>query len=405
MKTKINIINNPKIRFPGFKSAWKEKSLSELYYFLQTNSLSRSQLNYEAGSVKNIHYGDIHMKYKSGFYIQNENVPYITSFDASRIKTESYCKEGDLVVADASEDYKDIAKAIELIDLGGQKILAGLHTFLLRKKEQKKIATGFSQYLMQLISVRKQIMRSATGISVLGISKANISKIKVSIPSYEEQQKISSFLRSVDLWIENLRMQKDEYESYKKGMMRKVFSQEIRFKDDKGKVFPKWKEKKLGEVCDIKTGKKDVNEGNPNGKYPFFTCAKEHTYSDYYSFDCEAILIAGNGEVGLCQKYSGKFEAYQRTYVLSAFTINPDYLFTILNSKFKEEMLNQRQMGAMPYIKLGMLKNFLVTIPASLEQQKIADFLSSMDKIIESKQQQITQTEQWKKSLMQNLFA
>lgn len=60
-----------------------------------------------------------------------------------------------------------------------------------------------------------------------------------------------------------------------------------------------WQTKKLGEICDIKTGKKDVNQGNPNGQYPFFTCAREHTYSDEYSFDMEALLVAGNGRLGM----------------------------------------------------------------------------------------------------------
>lgn len=80
-----------------------------------------------------------------------------------------------------------------------------------------------------------------------------------------------------------------------------------------------WQTKRLGDLCDIKTGKKDVNEGNPDGKYPFFTCAREHTYSDEYSFDTEALLVAGNGDVGHVSYYKGKFEAYQRTYVLSGF--------------------------------------------------------------------------------------
>ena len=77
----------------------------------------------------------------------------------------------------------------------------------------------------------------------------------------------------------------------------------------------------LGDKCQIRTGKKDVNEGNPNGEYTFFTCAKEITYSDVYSFDTEAILISGNGAgVGYTHYYNGKFEAYQRTYVLNEFT-------------------------------------------------------------------------------------
>ena len=76
---------------------------------------------------------------------------------------------------------------------------------------------------------------------------------------------------------------------------------------------------KLENLCEIKTGKKDVNQGNPEGKYPFFTCALEHTYSDTFSYDTEALMIAGNGAVGNVTYYSGKFEAYQRTYILADF--------------------------------------------------------------------------------------
>ena len=93
-----------------------------------------------------------------------------------------------------------------------------------------------------------------------------------------------------------------------------------------------WQNIKLGEICEIETGKKNVNEGNPNGQYPFFTCAKEHTYSDVFSFDKEALLIAGNGNVGMVSYYKGKFEAYQRTYVLSKFQyISVHLLFHYLN--------------------------------------------------------------------------
>ena len=93
-----------------------------------------------------------------------------------------------------------------------------------------------------------------------------------------------------------------------------------------------WQTKKLGELCDIKTGKKDVNQGNPTGMYPFFTCARDHTYSDEYSFDTEALLVAGNGYVGHVSYYKGKFEAYQRTYVISDFKgISPRLLFLFLD--------------------------------------------------------------------------
>jgi len=127
---------------------------------------------------------------------------------------------------------------------------------------------------------------------------------------------------------------------------------------------------KLGELCVIKTGKKDVNSGNENGKYPFFTCAREHTFSDEYSFDAEAILIAGNGDVGAVQYYTGKFEAYQRTYVLTDWTgVEGRYLYFLLNSRLKATVSKQKLGNTMPYIKLGMLTDFEIPLPP-LEVQK-----------------------------------
>ena len=135
----------------------------------------------------------------------------------------------------------------------------------------------------------------------------------------------------------------------------------------------RWQTKKLGELCRIRTGKKDVNQGNPEGKYPFFTCAAEHTYSDSFSFDTEALLIAGNGNVGQVSYYNGKFEAYQRTYVISDFSdVQSRYLFLILDGKLTEAVSKQKLGNTMPYIKIGMLTDFLVPIPPLPEQHRIA---------------------------------
>jgi type I restriction enzyme S subunit len=113
-----------------------------------------------------------------------------------------------------------------------------------------------------------------------------------------------------------------------------------------------------------------VNSGNENGKYPFFTCAREHTYSDEYSFDAEAILIAGNGDVGAVQYFAGKFEAYQRTYVLTDWVgIEGRYLYFLLSDRLKETVSKLKLGNTMPYIKLGMLTDFEIPLPP-LEVQK-----------------------------------
>ncbi|HPB91128.1 MAG TPA: N-6 DNA methylase [Rugosibacter sp.] len=142
--------------------------------------------------------------------------------------------------------------------------------------------------------------------------------------------------------------------------------------------------KKLGEVCTIRTGKKDVNSGNENGKYPFFTCARQHTYSNEYSFDAEAILIAGNGDVGAVQYFAGKFEAYQRTYVLTDWVgIEGRYLYFLLSDRLKETVSKLKLGNTMPYIKLGMLTDFQIPLPPLEMQKEIVAEIEGYQKVID----------------------
>ncbi len=145
-----------------------------------------------------------------------------------------------------------------------------------------------------------------------------------------------------------------------------------------------WDMVKLWDIVDIKTGKKDVNEWNPDWEYPFFTCAKEYTFSNTYSFDTEALLIAWNGDVWAVKYYKWKFEAYQRTYVLSNFqNVLPRYLFQILNAKLKETVSVQKLGNTMPYIKLWMLTDFEIPIPPLEIQEQIVAELDGYQRIID----------------------
>ena len=167
-----------------------------------------------------------------------------------------------------------------------------------------------------------------------------------------------------------------------------------------------WELKLLGSLCKIRTGKKDANEGSSDGPYPFFTCAEKHIFSDSYSFDAEAILIAGNANVGQTKYYRGKFEAYQRTYVLTDFSrISAPYLYSVLKAKLKDSLLAQVQVSAMSYIKLPMLQEYVLAVPSNpVEQQKIADCLSSLDELIAAQNRKVEALKTHKKGLMQQLL-
>ncbi|EMJ2168756.1 restriction endonuclease subunit S [Campylobacter upsaliensis] len=141
--------------------------------------------------------------------------------------------------------------------------------------------------------------------------------------------------------------------------------------------------KELGELCKIQTGKLNANAKVENGKYPFFTCDEIPYSINTYAFDCEAILISGNGsKVGHIHFYKGKFNAYQRTYILSDFSsIISKFLFFILNAFLKSYILTNCKKASIPYITLPMLEKFKIPIPPLEIQQKIVEILDAFTEL------------------------
>jgi type I restriction enzyme S subunit len=205
--------------YPG----WERKTFESIYKFHSTNSLSRDNLNYNEGSVYNIHYGDIHKHFKTIFRLQDEIVPFINdNSQIKNIKKDDFCKNGDLVLADASEDYNDVGKAIEVVNTNNQQIVAGLHTILARP-DLSIIEIGFGGHLIKSPKIRNQIMKIAQGTKVLSISSNRLAKIEIHLPVIKEQQKIASFLSSIDQKIDQVDQQVEKNTAFKKGLLQQMF--------------------------------------------------------------------------------------------------------------------------------------------------------------------------------------
>ena len=162
---------------------------------------------------------------------------------------------------------------------------------------------------------------------------------------------------------------------------------------------------KLGTLTRIRTGKLDANASSENGIYPFFTCSKEPLKIDSYSYDCECVLVAGNGDLNV-KYYDGKFDAYQRTYIIESVDKNQllvKYLYFFLDT-YVEVLRTQSIGGVIKYIKLGNLTDALIPLPSIERQKEIIDCLEQCNALIDRRQQQVALIEQAVKSRFIELF-
>ena len=151
--------------------------------------------------------------------------------------------------------------------------------------------------------------------------------------------------------------------------------------------------KKLGDICDIKTGKLNANAQEEDGKYPFFTCDANPFKINTFAFDTEAILVSGNGsQVGHLNYYKGKFNAYQRTYVIDRFrNIDVFYPYHYMKGTVRPYVMKKSKKGSVPYITLPMLTDFLIPVPSLAEQERIVGILDTFTASIDNLKEQIAQ--------------
>ena len=272
-------------------------------------------------------------------------------------------------------------------------------------KEKKELKNRMLYQILHSNIFYKKLSLLNEGGTQKFISLNNIRNLEFNIPLLEEQEKIADFLSAVDVKINLTENKLDLFKDYKKGIMQKIFNQELRFKDENGNIYPMWKNKKLGELCKITTGKLDANAMVENGIYRFYTCAKEFYFINEYAFDTEALLISGNGaNVGYIHYYKGKFNAYQRTYILDSFYENILFIKYILEKNLKTRIEKEKNSGNTPYIVLSVLTDMELKISCLEEQQKIADFLSSIDSKIEKISDKLENLKEFKKGLLQQMF-
>ena len=162
---------------------------------------------------------------------------------------------------------------------------------------------------------------------------------------------------------------------------------------------------KIGDLTKIKTGKLDANASSEDGKYPFFTCSKEPLKISTYSYDCECVLVAGNGDLNV-KYYNGKFDAYQRTYIIEdngSGKLYMPYLYYFMEN-YIEELRKQAIGGVIKYIKLGNLTDALIELPPVDEQKFIVEILKKVKRILDKRNDEIRALDNLIKARFVELF-
>ena len=186
----------PKRRFPGFTDAWEQRKFDEVFdCTIPSNTLSRAELNYESGSVRNIHYGDILIKYGSVVDVKNDEIPFATGKSSEDFKG-ALLQDGDIIIADTAED-EITGKACEIGNSQGLDVVSGLHTMVCRPRN--KMALGYLGYYLNSDAYHHQLLPLMQGIKVLSLSRTNVQKTMVCYPqSKAEQQLIADCFRNLD---------------------------------------------------------------------------------------------------------------------------------------------------------------------------------------------------------------
>ncbi|QTP13308.2 restriction endonuclease subunit S (plasmid) [Lactococcus lactis subsp. lactis] len=269
---------------------------------------------------------------------------------------------------------------------------------------KQNIDLQFSLSIFKKINWKK--FDESTGVPSL--SKTVINSVSVSVPSYEEQQKIGSFFKQLDETIALHQRKLDLLKEQKKGYLQKMFPKngakvpELRFAgfaDD-------WEERKLGDITKISTGKLDANAMVENGKYDFYTSGIKKYRIDVAAFEGPSITIAGNGAtVGYMHLADNKFNAYQRTYVLQEFLVDRSFIFSEIGNKLPKKIKQEARTGNIPYIVMDMLTELKLSIPQNnSEQQKIGSFFKQLDDTIDLHQRKLDLLKEQKKGYLQKMF-
>jgi len=408
MKKEIKI---PTLRFPAFSDLWQQKLLEDIAIRGSGHTPDKSYPTYYNGGIKWISLAD--SKRLDNGYIEETNIE-ISTLGIKKSSAVLHPKESVLLSRDAGVGKSAVMK-VEM---------AVSQHFIVWQAKENQLNNWFLYYKLQIL--KPEFERIATGNTIKTIGLPYFKKLKINIPLIAEQIKIANFLTTVDDKIIQLKKKKSLLEQFKKGVMQKLFSQSLRFKEEDGQDFPDWKEMQLQEVFYAVRGKglsKDMvdcygkNECILYGE--LYTKYNEVVFTVHSRTNCENGVKSKIGDllIPTSTTTSGidlaNATALNKNDVLlggditilrcNLEIVNVFYAYYLTNFK-KQEIANLAQGSTIVHLYYSHIKDIKIDYPSIKEQTKIANFLSAIDDKMNHCSMQIEKMETWKKGLLQKMF-
>ena len=305
------------------------------------------------------------------FSFSSDGLAYINEAQADKLKNVEVCKND--VLLNITGD--SVARAC-IMDAEFLPARVNQHVAIIRGNKEYVLSSFILYYLQWKKDFLLQI--ASGGATRNALTKGMIEQLEVELPSIEQQTKIVSVL---DVIQEKIRINEKINDNLEQQAMALFKSYFVDFKSTGGIVPDSWKEYRLGDFLPVITGKKNANVSSSIGKYPFFSCSQDIAWTNDYSFDGSAILVAGNGDFNV-KFYDGKFEAYQRTYVLipqkARYTA---WLYYAVKYNLDKITISARG-SVIKFITKGNLENFAFWAPSDLDSELIIKYFAEINKNI-----------------------
>ena len=386
-------MNEPKLRFKADDGSqfpdWEEKKLGDDVQFLNGRAYKQDEL-LKSGKYLVLRVGNLFTN-DSYYYSDLE------------LDDDKYIENGNLIYAWSATFGPRIYH--------GKKCIYHYHIWKL-KFDENAISKMFLNYC--LLHDVENVKSQRTGGTMVHITKNAMENRKLYFPCFAEQQKIAEFLSTIDTVIEKQKEAVSAWEERKKGVMQKLFSQEVRFKADDGNEFPEWEEKKLGDIADVIMGQSpDGDSVNLNdGLYLIQGKADllgsnivPERLTNKPTKICEPLdlVMTVRAPVGYVVRIEFKACIGRGVCAIRAKKIDSNYLLHYMT--FKESEWKKIEQGStFTAVNSDDVKTFKVSVPCLKEQQKIADCLSSFDEVIEKQKATLAAWEELKKGLLQQMF-